>query len=343
MVPCSCNSIVLSALLYPTSPNSNVINDTYDQFGPTPRLCLETAAFPEAMAAYGTDVRGTLAWMTLETLRQWTVQARDLKMDGISDKLCLIRREKRNTVSSLPLVMPITDHIASKLSLHMRNASFHQLMEEFRMLFPLIFWREMTGYIFENICHQGFQKQIHIKYVPMVQEDRRHRPKWRSSHQAINKHDAESQALEKLRQDALSRCETLDVRPSDIRSYDDLDFAPERNVYYIPKSPSELAFIHCGDRLYIFQFTVSSEHGIKDGLIAQFAKCHNLPQPGNWRFIFIIPSDIGEIESPCSNSLGLTPFSSRVAMDDFAKLMASSKQREENEGCVHKKVKRTHW
>ena len=325
---CSYVSIVLSAPLGLSIPSYKNIDDAYDQFGPTPRICLQLSSNPLDWEHYKDDVRYALTEVTLQKLQELTKKSKDLNMDFVSHKLCLIRREDRDIVSSAFLVMPITDHIRSRLAIRMRNYDMDQLIETFELFSSVASLREMSGIIFENICHQRFQKQILLKYMLMVRlarDDRSRQPRWYSSHRPIDQRDTKGQELESLRRDAFDRCETLDLSPSDTREYDDLDFALESNVYYIPMKPNQVAvdsFICYGGYLYLFQFTVSEERKINDGLISQFATCRNLPPPRNWRYIFVIPDGVKTLVCPYPKSPGiqeLRPCSSQVVVEDFAK------------------------
>ena len=90
-----------------------------------------------------------------------------------------------------------------------------------------------------------------------------------------------------------------------MREYDAQGFAPEPNVYYIPKKPNEApvdSFSCYGGYLYLFQSTVSEEHEIKDGLIRRFATYRDLPPRRNWIFIFIIPYGVETLERLCPKS-----------------------------------------
>ena len=347
---CSWISIVLSAPLGLSIPHYKNIDDAYDQFGPTPRICLEVSSSPEDWEPYKDEVRHALMEVTLQKLQELTKKSEDLNMDSVSHKLCLIRREDRDIVSSAFLVMPITDHIRSRLAIRVRDYDMDQLIETFKLFFSVASSRGMSGNIFENICHQRFQKQILLKYMLMVRltrDDRSRQPRWYSSHRPI---DQQGQELESLRRDAFDRCETLDLSPSDTREYDDLDFALESNVYYIPMKPNQVAvdsFICYGGYLYLFHFTVSEEHKINDGLISQFATCRNLPPPRNWRYIFVIPDGVKTLVCPYPKSpevQELRPCSSQVVVEDFAKPPEQKSPLSINEGGEqhpHKRMKVT--
>jgi hypothetical protein len=102
---------------------------------------------------YEREVRGALDKLTPESLRQFVNNSQDLKMDPISHKLCLIRRTKKHDIKSGSLVLPITDHIRSELSISLRNADILQLIQTYQEFFPTTSARGMCGNVFEYICH----------------------------------------------------------------------------------------------------------------------------------------------------------------------------------------------
>ena len=116
-VPSSGDSYILSALLEDTDrPSTDVINDTFDRFGPTPRICIEAASVPDDLRAYEVEVNDALNQVTQERLLEFTRNARNLTMDKTSYKLYLIRRTDINRVRSDILISPITEHIQSEIA-----------------------------------------------------------------------------------------------------------------------------------------------------------------------------------------------------------------------------------
>lgn len=117
IVPFSCDSKILSALLHLASPDCdpNIINEIYDQFGPNLRLCLENFSWPRGLEAYKAAVQRALMWVTPQSLRGMIEEAEDLTMEGIAEKLFLIRRSDTHNLESTVCVMPISDHIGSRL------------------------------------------------------------------------------------------------------------------------------------------------------------------------------------------------------------------------------------
>ena len=111
-----------------------------------------------------------------------------------------------------------------------------------------------------------------------------------------------------------------------------LDFAPETNVYYISKKPNEAAvdsFICYGGYLYVFQFTVSEQHKIKDGPISRFATCRDLSPRQNYIFVFIIPYGVETLECSYPESAELqelSPCYLQVVMENSTTPVASLEQ-----------------
>ena len=119
-VPSSCDSYILSALLEDIiRPSTDVINDTFDRFGPTPMICIEAASVPDGLHAYEVEVNDALNQVTQERL-EFTRNARNLTMDKTSHKLYLIRRTDINRVRSDILISPITEHIQSEIANRIR-------------------------------------------------------------------------------------------------------------------------------------------------------------------------------------------------------------------------------
>ncbi|KAH9995527.1 hypothetical protein BJV77DRAFT_223369 [Russula vinacea] len=102
-------------------------------------------------------------------------------MNTLSHKISLVRRKEITNLRSIALVTPITDHIRSRLALAMRNQNIRKQVEMFRLFNSLASSKALSGIIFENICHQQFQRRIHIDYVPMVWLEDGSRREWHSS------------------------------------------------------------------------------------------------------------------------------------------------------------------
>jgi hypothetical protein len=340
-VPCSCHFNNRSAqLLQPAHrPSVDTINDTYDRFGPTPHLCLEYAGSPQKLKVYKEAIRGTLKQVTVQDLVNLAELVEkgqnDLDMDAFSHKIALIRREKIDDFWSTVLLAPITDYVRSKLAIHLRTLSSREQVKMFEVFYNNTLSKGLSGVLFENILHDHFRRKISIDYMPMVRLDKNdgmRKPKWYSSHSPI-----ERGQLENLRQQASNDAKNLCVDPSDYREYDgqSLALSLEKDVYYVPMISNEVAFdsfIWHGDFLYIFQFTVSEDHAIKEGLISRFTQLgsERLPPRKNWHYIFIIPNGTKTLKCPYPERRELQelrPYSSQIVTKDFARLIPTESTR----------------
>jgi hypothetical protein len=72
-----------SAPLRLSSPKLEIIDQAFDELGPTPRLCLETAFDPEKLASYKSDIEKSLNELTMESLEQLLDHSANLTMDEI--------------------------------------------------------------------------------------------------------------------------------------------------------------------------------------------------------------------------------------------------------------------
>ena len=157
----------------------------------------------------------------------------------------------------------------------------------------------MSGNVFEAWCHQVFCERISIEVIPMVREGgskvskKKNQPQWYATNIRLT-----SKSLENKRQHALRKGTVLDIRPETFVLYTSPKLGDKlkikSNLYYSPEYPNEAGFdsfiIH-GDILYLFQFTIKTQHDIKD-FLKFFDKCMGIPSRENWRFVFVRPLDV---------------------------------------------------
>ena len=270
--------------------------------------------------------------MTLERLRTVIIKVKNLNMDGAAHKVCLIKRapdaEKTGDWSDCWL-QPITDDMQSQLAIRMRNLDICQHVEMFLSFSRVPSLKGMAGPLFEGLGHAQFQRHISIYYSQMVRltdenSNAKNQPQYHSSHIPLP-----NQELEAKRHDALEF--NLDVRPFDVREYDDKDlpnFDPEEGVYYIPAKENEVAldtFICSNGRMHMFQFTVSDTHDINPRLVSRSLTCTKFPPLNEWHFIFVIPNYVDIFKSPYPSTPELQElklFSCQITMDEDQEMQA---------------------
>lgn len=337
MNPWSRGEIHRAAELYSNSLDSNLIDDIYDRFGPIPRLCIKTAYGSAAWEKYEDRICAALEQLSLQSLQDMLFKLENLTMDGFTHKLCLVKRQSIDDVSSKPYVTYITDHIRSRMAIRMRNLSSIQQVDVYRT-FACTSLRGAAGYIFESFCQLHFQKRILIDCVPMIQlsgYDGQCKRQWYTSHY----HPFEDRNSETLRQNALRQAVALDIYPSAVKEYHDQDIqglTPVPDVYYIPSTQNAVAvdsFIYHHEYLYLFQFTIADEHKINSKFMARFTQYAKFPPQSRWIFVFVVPDDVTVLTCSYQQSLksqSLKLFSSTVVMEKYLKDLEEQKEESAN-------------
>lgn len=106
--------------------------DIFDQLGPTPRVCLDYQHNSEELAAYRRDLTTAIAEATPYEIDRLFKTAESLSMDSISQKICLLSREKQDEVTSLPIVSVITPTIQSRLAIKFRDLPADELLRLYK-------------------------------------------------------------------------------------------------------------------------------------------------------------------------------------------------------------------
>ena len=97
------------------------INDIYDRFGPTPRLCIDYSFDLDMLVEHERKVNKVVSNVTAVQLEQLFKDAGSLDMDTVSHTICLISREQRDDMHSGVVVAPITSSIRSILVKQVRS------------------------------------------------------------------------------------------------------------------------------------------------------------------------------------------------------------------------------
>ena len=326
-----------SAPLRLNKPDFDHINNVFDELGPIPRLCLDYDA--KALSDYRRALSNALSNLTTKKLECLVGAAKSLQMDAsgaknlgmdtVSNKICLIRRLNPTDIADDEVeVLPITAIVGSRIAFQLRNTERSEQIRLYQQLTALPGSKRLSGNVFEAYCQQRFSERILIKFVPMVRQEDSKAPKnkCRYLHQWYTCNtELTPPSLEKARKAALEERTSLDIRP--LSSFEFISpkqtgrkLKVEPDVYYTPAAPNQDRFdsfiIHDGI-LYLFQFTNATTHGIKD-FFDFFANCTGYPARNNWRFIFVIPSDTETAMTcpvPATNALRkLALYSAEVAV-----------------------------
>ncbi|KAI0280169.1 hypothetical protein BGY98DRAFT_964997 [Russula aff. rugulosa BPL654] len=263
MEPWSRGEIHRAAKLYSNTLDSKLINDVFDRFGPTPRLCIDKASDPSALAAHERDIRIAIGELTLQTPQELIYKLRKLKTDG--------------DVSSGPSVT-ITDYIRSRITIRMRNLGSLQQVELYTFA-QTPSPRGAAGLMFEAFFRQHFQRRILIDVVPMIRltgHDGQRNRQWHTSHHPV-------------------KDQHWKFTPE--------RFVPNRYAGHLPFGRPSHRLIHLPWRIRVyFPIFTSDKPKINSKFISRFTQYVNFPPWSKWRLIFIIPDDVEVLTCPHSRS-----------------------------------------
>ena len=287
----------LSATLFPDRKfNNDSINEIFDQFSPTPRVCLNYQQHPDELEAYKKDVTMAIMATNLSNIEGLFRVAKSLRMDASSHKICLVRRAQEDDVGSHPVVTVITPTVQSRLAMKFRDLQQDEMVRHYQRFARVPDSRHVAGVLFEAFAQRKLQKGLVISPFPMVKLKKARDgalPQYYSSHVALDDLN-----LERFRREALKRVYNVEIKPVRVEVFpDEGPRIIEEGIFYVPAATNHEAlnpFILLDDVLYIFHFTVGSTHGIKFGLISFFEKYQeqkHIPPISSWRFIFIIDSN----------------------------------------------------
>jgi hypothetical protein len=129
-------------------PTDACILDIFNRLGPTPRLCFDILSRPRCIVQYEKRLNGVISELTADRLWKLINDARDLSMDAVSHKVCLIRREEVDPFSPW-VVHPTSDWILWRLANQFRNIERTEQIRLYEKFSRVPDSRRMAGVIFE--------------------------------------------------------------------------------------------------------------------------------------------------------------------------------------------------
>ena len=288
--------------LLPETIDYTRINDIYDRFGPTPCLCIDYFFNVAMLVEHKRKVNKVVSNVTAAQLEQLFKDAASLDMDAVSHKICLISREQRDDMHSDVVVAPITSLIRSILVKQVRSIERAERIRLYKLFAKVPDSRAVADMFFEALAQQDLQEGTVLKLIPMVRlkpgqknksdsTDDEKKSQWYSSHLSLD-----NVSLEASRQEVLEQVLTINIHPSET-----LEFTKDGpshivpDVFYVPEVTNHEvldSFLLLNGCLYIFQFTLGKNHGIKSGLIRFLEKYPGVPPMEEWRFVFVIEPNL---------------------------------------------------
>lgn len=280
-------------------PDFGAIDDVFTRLGPTPRISVLLREFSSQLAQYEADLSAAITDLDFAKLHAALSNSCSLNMTAVGHKMFLICR-KDPDVSSLPEVLPMSSYVSSLISERLRGFKKEERIRLMQLFSTKA--RSVMGDLFEVHAQDLLQDEISIEFHPMIRLDDAPNAKEKNQWHSVHSH-LDNPKLESKRQSALNQSMQLKFQPKGTLLYQDTKHMKiQPDILYLPKNTNQVAFdsfiVHAS-RLYIFQFTVSPKHLIKEGLIPFLTKCDNLPGlKADWFFIFVISDDVEILKSP---------------------------------------------
>jgi hypothetical protein len=139
--------IFISAPLILKQPDPKTIDQMFNEFGPTPRICLNLIATRDGRKQYSTAVEAAIRNLTLSQLEAFMDE--DIPSANQSHKVFLVRRTEASDVSSAPTFSPITDMIARRLTVAFRGLERADQVQWYRRSIGRPGGRAFGGMIYE--------------------------------------------------------------------------------------------------------------------------------------------------------------------------------------------------
>ncbi|KAI9438109.1 hypothetical protein H4582DRAFT_1878695 [Lactarius indigo] len=308
MNPWTREEISQAAVIRGLTASNPRIDDMYYHYGPTPRICLDFVDNVALFIAYKAHYRSALNKLSSRRLGEMdemgnmgdTASDRtSLDIDDESHTLILVKRVPRRdliranldvsngTEFSYGRLEPITQMIKLELRNQLQKETRAARIALYKSLENVEGTRRIAGVVYESLAQSILEKKIALELVPMVKwessgsDQGKKLPRWHSDH--------ESGANPPL-------VRPIDIRPAETFLYpvSGLDHPIKDKVYYAPEAQNQVAFdsfIMAERKLYIFQFSIGSDHPIKKGIVPFFSKKvpGALPPRAEWHFVFVIP------------------------------------------------------
>ncbi|KAF8265132.1 hypothetical protein EI94DRAFT_1831410 [Lactarius quietus] len=277
MNPWTRAEISAAAPLHGFQADDQRLDEMYNQFGPTARICFHYPRRPVLVTEHQERYSVSLRSISSRILQEIVTGLFSPELRTLSNTMILLKRLPGEEYHRITLE-PATPTVEMDLREQLRRETHAQRLELYHHLTNVETSKSLAGVVYESLIQDKFREQatISLDLVPMVRRGwGRHSP-WCFNHGGGT--SPTSYEISRTLNDTYSAwLSTLYT-----------------NVYYSPDSPNQVrhdAFIMDGAsrQLFIFQFTIAKSHQIEKGLFDFFS--HNsLPPKASWHFVFVVPS-----------------------------------------------------
>ena len=258
----------------------------YDRYGPIPRFCFEFLEDDTRLNGHQARLQTALSGLSSRVFSGLANGIFNFDKSDISHTILLLKRLPGPDFTRTTLGI-ITPTIEMAIRDQIRRETDTQRFELYQALASVPVSRGLAGVAYKWSAQERLQQQnpITVNIFPMerkVPSDLRKKTRWHSIHEG---------GATPL---------SINIERTDVYAYGEKPDSIRDKVYYVPHKSNQVApdsFIMDNNRLFIFQFTISDDHDIEEGLLEFFSQ-PSLPSRANWYFIFVIPPDLLEFSCP---------------------------------------------
>lgn len=288
------------------------VQELFDQYGGIPRFCIRFLCKPDQLAEHQDNFENAIQNIPKQTLHDHILNAAQLSFDDVTPTIFMVKRMDLDKVSGM-VVEPATSSVQIRLKSQIRVLQHADQVELYNSLASASgqWSRPIAGLVFETLAQLVLEHRIVLELLPMQKQFLGPQKKicWMSTYKYQSSlhtmktpnadlvWENEESALADVALSGLEEAHssvTIDFQPSSTVEYEGNSIKKiNADVLYVPKSPNQVAFdsfIVFKGSLYIFQFTITSKHDIKPGLVDFFFSEHqSLPPKAKWHLIFVVP------------------------------------------------------
>jgi hypothetical protein len=272
-----------SAKIHLTNEQQNLAEDTFKRFGPIPRICINFVRHRSKLGTCESLCMSAIAHITVDDLRRFVFDGVCLNHDGGSDKIFMVRRNEVDNLGGSYYIEPISANVEMELMTAINRMQRLDRINLYRAFASLNVTTVVAGLLYTSLGHGHLREGITLTLKPMIQSQQQmlFHSKSQGEAQASNSTDLDDSTM------------SIFFPPNTVIIYEGSLTSVQPNHLYVPKARSQVAFdsfFQLGAILYIFQFTVATNHDIKKGIEEFLLGPPNmLPRKENWRLVFITP------------------------------------------------------
>ena len=289
--------VLCSAAIHGFASNDQVIDEMYDRFGPTPRICFDYLKKPPLLDVHKERFRIALSSLSLGSFQQIMDSTSFLQMDDASHTMLLMKRHGSDLSRALYTLEPITPAIEMVLRDQFRREKRADRLNFYCFIANNKWVRQrasrVSGIVYGSLVQEMLQQlnTIELHLVPMIKSSPS--SPWHSNH-------ADRVGPSSMLSINIHQSDVFSSKPNPIKD----------KVYYAPCNANEVAldsFILDKDQLFIFRFTAASVHDISKDIFTFFSQ-DSLPPKANWYIIFVVPPVLSELRCSQPRDPELTAF-----------------------------------